>query len=256
MKNKTFWGRKPVIGIALSAAAMLLFGLLQVPSGLTREGLLSVGLFLSAIILWVTEAFPICVSAIGLIVLMPLFNIMSYNDAMGRFSAGTVLFIMATGGITITLTRTTIPLRITANILRLTKGDARLIILGFSLAGALLSGIMSSLATCALFFGIVNTMLKTAGCEPGQSQLGKALMIALPVCCGIGGFRLMDEGRTPLEYIGPPYRAAPDPDHVRSPDFQFHCFFLHSSMGFLWGKLYRRSFLNAHEIRVGPQAYM
>ena len=187
MKNKTFWGRKPVIGIALSAAAMLLFGLLQVPSGLTREGLLSVGLFLSAIILWVTEAFPICVSAIGLIVLMPLFNIMSYNDAMGRFGAGTVLFIMATGGI-ITLTRTTIPLRITANILRLTKGDARLIILGFSLAGALLSGIMSSLATCALFFGIVNTMLKTAGCEPGQSQLGKALMIALPVCCGIGGF--------------------------------------------------------------------
>ena len=71
-----------------------------------------------------------------------------------------------------------------------------------------------------------------------------------------GGFRLMDEGGTPLEYIGPPYRAAPDPDHVRSPDFQFHCFFLHSSMGFLWGKLYRRSFLNAHEIRVGPQAYM
>lgn len=71
-----------------------------------------------------------------------------------------------------------------------------------------------------------------------------------------GGFRLMDEGGTPLEYIGPPYRAAPDPDHVRSPDFQFHCFFLHSSMGFLWGKLYRRSFLDAHEIRVGPQAYM
>ncbi|MBD5083853.1 MAG: hypothetical protein HDT33_01980 [Clostridiales bacterium] len=188
MKSKTFWSQKSVLGIVLSIAAMLLFGILGVPEGLTREGLLSVGLFLSAIILWVTEAFPICVSAIGLIALMPLFNIMSYNDAMSRFGVGTVLFIMATGGITITLTRTTIPLRITAGILRITKGSARLIILGFSLVGALLSGIMSSLATCALFFGIVNTMLKTADCKPGQSQLGKALMIALPVCCGIGGF--------------------------------------------------------------------
>lgn len=47
---------------------------------------------------------------------------------------------------------------------------------------------MSGIATCALFFGIVNTMLQSAGCRPGSSRLGKALMIALPVSCGAGSF--------------------------------------------------------------------
>lgn len=180
--------RRAKLGLALAAGCMLLFSLLPVPQGLTRAGMQSTGIFLCAILLWVTEALPICVTAIGLCVLMPLFHIMSYNDVLSKFGTGTVLFIMATSGITIALTRTTIPLRITAAIIRLTKGRASWIILGSCAVSALLSGIMSSLATCALFFGIVNTMLKTALCRPGESRLGKALMIALPVSCGVGGF--------------------------------------------------------------------
>lgn len=181
-------GRRAKLGLGLAVLCMLLFSLLPIPQGLTRAGMQSAGIFLCAILLWVTEALPICVTAIGLCVLMPLFQVLSYHDVLSKFGAGTVLFIMATSGITIALTRTTIPLRITAAIIRLTRGRARWIILGFSVVSALLSGIMSSLATCALFFGIVNTMLQTARCRPGESRLGKALMIALPVSCGVGGF--------------------------------------------------------------------
>lgn len=180
--------RREAVGLALACACMLLFSLLPLPAGMTRPGMQSVGIFCSAILLWTTEALPICVTAIGLCALMPLFGILGYHDVMSGFGAGTALFIMATSGITIALTRTTIPLRITAAIIRATRGRARWIIFGFCLVSAALSGIMSSLATCALFFGIVNTMLKTAGCAPGKSRLGKALMIALPVSCGVGGF--------------------------------------------------------------------
>ena len=183
LKNK-----KAVVGIAVMVALLTAGVLLPLPEGLTRAGLCSICIFLSAIDLWVTEAFPISVSAIFLILLMPFFGVMTYSEAVGNFGTGTVLFIMATAGITIMLVNSTIPLRITALIIRLTKGKARWIILGFCLAGGLLSGIMSSLATCALFYGFVIAMLKTAGCTPGKSGLGRALLIALPVCCGIGGF--------------------------------------------------------------------
>lgn len=179
---------KNVLGIAITCLLLVVGGIIPLPEGLTREGVMSIGIFLGAIALWTTEALPICVSAIGLIVLMPLFGVMTYPEALAKFGTGTVLFIMATSGITVTLTRSTIPLRITSAIVRFTKGKAKWIILGFSLASALLSGIMSSLATCALFFSIVNTMLKTSGCKPRESNLGKALMITLPVSCGIGGF--------------------------------------------------------------------
>lgn len=89
---------------------MLLFSVIPVPYGLTRAGLYSAGIILSAIVLWVTEALPICITAIGLCVLMPLFHVLEYSDVMSGFGTGTALFIMATSGITIVLTKTTIPL--------------------------------------------------------------------------------------------------------------------------------------------------
>ena len=180
--------KKAILGISLAVIALLVFSLVPPPEGVTEAGMASIGVFLAAIALWITEAFPVSVSAIGMIILMPFFGIMDFNTAVGSFGTSTAFFIMATAGITVALANSTIPLRITAMIIKLTKGNAKMIIMGFCLASGILSGIMSSLATCVLFFGFVLVMMRTAGEEPGKSRLGRALMIALPVCCGIGGF--------------------------------------------------------------------
>lgn len=180
--------KKSILGIAISVVLLAVFALFPPPEGMSRVGMNSIGIFLAAIALWITEAFPVCVSALGLIALLPLFGVMTYGDAMGSFGTGTAFFIMATSGITVALVNSSIPMRITAWIVRKTKGRAWLIIMGFGIASGILSAIMSSLATCALFCGLVLVMLKTSGELPGKSKLGRALMIALPVCCGIGGF--------------------------------------------------------------------
>ena len=180
--------KRSILGIALAVVFLAVFRLLPPPEGMTQAGMASIGVFLAAITLWITEAFPISVSAIGMVILMPFFGVMDLSTALSGFGTGTVFFIMATAGITVALVNSTIPLRITAWIVGITKGKARWIILGFCVASGLLSGIMSSLATCALFFGFVAVMLKTAGCRPGTSGLGRALLIGLPVCSGIGGF--------------------------------------------------------------------
>lgn len=180
--------KKSVLGIVLAVVFLAGFALIPPPEGMTEAGMASIGIFLAAIALWITEAFPVSVSAIGMIILMPFFGVMDFNSAVGSFGTSTAFFIMATSGITVALANSTIPLRITAMIVKLTKGNAKRIILGFCLASGILSGIMSSLATCVLFFGFVLVMLRTAGQKPSKSRLGRALMIALPVCCGIGGF--------------------------------------------------------------------
>lgn len=188
LKNVWQTRKKACIGILLAVIFLAFFKLVPPPEGMTSAGMASIGVFLAAISLWITEAMPISVSAIGMIILMPFFGVMDMSTALSGFGTSTALFIMATSGITVALANSSIPLRITAWIVKVTKGRARWIIFGFSIASGILSGIMSSLATCALFFGFALVMLKSSGFKPGESRLGKALMIALPVCCGIGGF--------------------------------------------------------------------
>lgn len=80
-----------------------------------------------------------------------------------------------------------------------------------------------------------------------------ALRDAADITCG--GFRLTGEDGGPLACVPPPC-AAGQPADARDPGFRFQCFFQHDSMNFLWGKLYRRSFLTEHGLRVGEQTYM
>lgn len=180
--------KKGTIGLALCTLLIALFLILPVPEGMTRTAMASLGLFGGALILWVLEVVPMTVSTLGLICIMPLLGIMSFNQAIGNFGISTALFIMATGGITTIIGNSTLPLRITNMIMKLTKGDSGKMVFYFGLAGAILSGFMSSLATCALFFNFALVLLKANNCEPGKSNLGRCLMIVLPACCGIGGF--------------------------------------------------------------------
>ena len=180
--------KKGIIGLVLSAIVIILFSLLKSPEGMSPQGMRAIGLFLGALILWVLEVVPMTVSTMVLICLMPLLGVMTFNEAIGNFGISTALFIMATGGITTIIRNSTIPLRITSWIMKITKGNTRLMVFYFGIAGALLSGVMSSLATCALFFTFALMLLKANHCEPGKSNLGRCLMIILPACCGIGGF--------------------------------------------------------------------
>lgn len=186
--KKTSVDRKSLLGLGLCAALIALFCLIPPPKGMTEAGMASIGLFLGALVLWILEVVPMTVSSLGLIALMPLLGIMSFNQAIGNFGVSTALFIMATGAITTIIGHSTLPLRITWKIMEVTRGNSRKMVLYFGLASAVLSGFMSSLATCALFFSFALVLLKANRCEPRKSNLGRCLMIVLPACCGIGGF--------------------------------------------------------------------
>ena len=162
---------------------ILLFAFIPESDTLTRPMLTATGLLLGSLWLWLSEALPMSVSILLMIVIAILSRLLSISEAYWRLDIGTALFVLSSSAITAAIALSSIPQRVTRWILHLSHGRSNIFIIGFGLVVTLCSSIMSSLATCAMFAGLVNSMLGTR-----KSNLKRCLMIIIPACAGIGGF--------------------------------------------------------------------
>lgn len=178
---------KTIIGLALAVIIMVISQVISLPDGVTREGLSALAIFLAAIVMWITEALPMCVTTFVFMALIPYFGIMELGEVWTSFGGSSFFFVIATFAITMAISKTSIPLRISYKLLQWSKGNSTKLILGFMFACAITSSIMSNLSTCILYLGLVMALLKANHCEPGKSNLGKCLMITIPAAAGIGG---------------------------------------------------------------------
>ena len=159
------------------------------PANLSREGLASICLLLGAIILWVTEAMPLAISTILIVILMPFFKVMEISQIWPSFSNSIFFFILATFAMTGALVTSNIPTRIASLMLSWAGNNSRKLVMGFVFVTAVLSSIMSNVPTCALFVSLGISIVKANGNQaPGKSNLGKALMIGIPAGAVLGGF--------------------------------------------------------------------
>jgi sodium-dependent dicarboxylate transporter 2/3/5 len=121
-------------------------------------------------------------------VLLPFFGITSLSQIWLDFGGTSFFFVFFCFGVTGALSRTTIPMRLSAWITKMSKGNPKIIVYGFTFATCIISGFLSNFATLIMFYGIVLAFLKVSGRKPGESGLGKCLMISLPAAAGSGGF--------------------------------------------------------------------
>lgn len=184
----------PAAAAALLGAVILSFFITEYSLQLRAGGVLG-----ACLILWISEAMPISLSSLMMICLLPFLGLMSFNDALSNFGVNTALFIMASSGITIALSDGAIPKFLTNLMMKKFGGKPRLLILGTALLVTVFSAFVSSLATCALFTALIVSALKSSGIRAGQTNLGKALMLTVPACAGIGGF--MSPAGTPANIL-------------------------------------------------------
>lgn len=180
--------RKRIIGLVIAVVLIAAFVLIPPFEGLTEEGMASIGIFIGAIVLFVAQVAPLAVSCLTLMVLLPFFNITTLTQIWADFGGTSFFFVFFCFGVTGALSQTTIPMRISAWITRLSKGNPKVLVFGFTFAVCAMSGFLSNFATLIMFYGIVMMFLKLCGRRPGESNLGKCLMIALPAAAGTGGF--------------------------------------------------------------------
>lgn len=178
---------KRLIGFGLATACVIVTCLIPGSDALSSEGIKALGLLFSLAVLWATSALPTGATALVIVVLLPLLGIVDVSHAFAGFSGSSVFFIIAVFAMPAVMLKTDWGARLLSKLLTWTGTDSRKLVLGFMIATAVVSTIMSDLPCTALFLGFALTILRASKAHIGTSNLGKCLMIGIPVASMTGG---------------------------------------------------------------------
>ncbi|MDR0514994.1 MAG: DASS family sodium-coupled anion symporter [Coriobacteriaceae bacterium] len=179
---------KRLTGIILAVAIVVIAYLVPASDQLSHAGATALGLLLALVALWVTAALPLGLVAMVLLILMPLLGVVDgLGGAMSGFANPIIFFVIAIFAMPVIMMKTKWGVRLINLLLNWTGANSRKLVLGFMIATTLISTIMSDVPTTVLFLGFAFTILKAIGAKPGETNLGKCLMIGIPVAAVTGG---------------------------------------------------------------------
>jgi sodium-dependent dicarboxylate transporter 2/3/5 len=179
-------GRFAYAGIvgALIAAFAIIFA--PTPAGLSLAGQHMAALFAVALILWVTEALPIAVTAVLVLMLQPMFGVADIGTAFSSFVSPVFFFVLVMFLIAQAFSSTGLAHRFALWLLSVGGTETKRVIRVFVIGPGIISMIMSDVPACAVFMAIALGIFNERGLNPG-SRFAKALMIGIPVGALIGG---------------------------------------------------------------------
>ena len=174
--------------LAIAAVLIVSALLLPLPAGLSRPGLCAIALLLGAIILWVSNALPIAITTILFTTVMPFFGIMSLEQVFSRFTNSTFFFMVATFCLTMAISSSTIPNRVSVYLMQLSGRSSGKLLFSFAFGAAAFSSIMSNVPSCAIFCALILSLIKESKDFRENKALVKCLLIAVTYAAVIGGF--------------------------------------------------------------------
>ena len=159
-------------------------------SSLTQEGQTALAILLFALILWITEAIPFHLTGLVGMVMLALFRIDTFkNIVRSGFGNDVIIFFIGVLILSAFITKSGLGKRISMFILSLTGNKTSNIIMGFIIAGVVLSMWITDMAVAAMLMPLAKNILEEEGVKPLESNFGKALMISTawgPIVGGIG----------------------------------------------------------------------
>lgn len=173
-----------LIAAAIAGGVILL---LPEPDGLTPAGKRMAAVFLIALILWSTEALPIAISSLLIVILQPIFKVAELRTAFNTFISPVFFFVIAMFLIAEAFMSSGLSNRFAYWILGRAGTDGKRVVLAFIVGTAAISTIMSDVPACAIFMAIALGLLNKMEPGPERARIGKALMIAIPMAALIGG---------------------------------------------------------------------
>ncbi len=160
------------------------------PSGksfpLTQEGKAALGLFVLAVIWWVSEVIPIGITSIAIGVFQALFLIRPPKAAFGDFMDPAVWFIFGSVIIGVAFTKTGLTRRLAYKMLELAGERTSRIYLGCFIVTALLTHLMAHTAVAATIFPVLLAINSLYGDAAKPTRFGKGLFIGMAFAAGAG----------------------------------------------------------------------
>ena len=173
-----------LFAFALMAAIMLLPGPDPLEKGgelipLTWDAKAAMALLAAAIVLWVTEVIPFSITALLVMLLIPVFGIDTFKHVIKLgFGNPIIAFFIGVLILSSAFTRSGMGNRLSCLILSIMGTRTRMVILGFIVVGALLSMWITDMAVAAILMPLGVAILRQSGVKPLESNFGKGLMIS------------------------------------------------------------------------------
>lgn len=189
---------RPTIFLISAAIFILIFNI-PTPAGLTVEGQKALAIFFVAILLWVTNALPLMITSLMVVILLPLSKVLSSRESYALFGNEAIFFILGAFILASGIMRSGLSTRLALIALRNFGRSSNSLLVGFLCLPAVLSFWMSEHAVAAMMFPIVLEVVEALKLTPRQSRYGKALFLAMAWGCIIGGVATFLGGaRAPL----------------------------------------------------------
>lgn len=177
---------KNIFLIAIAFFVLVVFYFLPTPSGLEHSGQIMIGILIMAAILWITEPIPLAVTGLLIMILQPIFNVMTATEVFSLFGNQAVFFLIGAFIIAGAVEKHGLHRRIALRFLSFFEKSPRFFTLGIMCSCAFLSFVMPAHGVAALFLPIIVSILIAMKIAPKRSNFGKISMLAVAYGCSIG----------------------------------------------------------------------
>lgn len=188
-----------IVYISLAVLIVLLSLFIPRPAGLSRDGVVMLGILAMAAVLWITETIPLAITGILIMILQPLLTSMEATQVFSNFGNKAIFFIIGSFMLATAIEKHGLHKRIALKMLSWFGGGPKIFLFGALLVGALLSLIMQEHAVAILLLPVFMHILVSMKLTPRTSNFGIATMIALTFGTSIGSWgTLLGGARNPL----------------------------------------------------------
>jgi sodium-dependent dicarboxylate transporter 2/3/5 len=194
--------RRDIFFIILAFFIVAIFYIAPTPEGLSHNGQVMIGILILAAILWITEAIPLAVTGLLIMIIQPLLHVISPNDVFSSFGNQAVFFLIGAFILTGAIEKHGLHRRIALKFLSYFEKSPRFFTLGIMSSCAFLSFIMPEHGVAALFLPIIASILIAMKIVPKQSNFGKISMISVAFGCSIGSLGTLIGGARNIYAVG------------------------------------------------------
>lgn len=171
------------------AAVCLAAGLplLPAPEGLPPAGWRALAIFATCLLLWVTEAIPVAVTALLAVALQPVFGVATPGAAFGAFMSPVFFFVLAMFVLARAFSSTGLAARFAYWLLAKSDGGTRRVLTLVMIGTGAASTVISDVPVAAVFMAIALGIIRRLGLVAGASNFARGLMMGIPIASLIGG---------------------------------------------------------------------
>ena len=183
-----FEKKRRLVGLILGPALFVLALVAPPLTDVTAVGMRTLGIFLWAVVWWVTEPVPIPVTSLFSLALLVLCGILPVERAFAYWANWVNIFLIGAFIIAHAIGVHGLPRRIAFGMMasRFLKGSPARLLIVFGVGTALFSSVLSNVATTVIFLSIAMGLSEALDFPP-ESRYGEALFISIAWGAGIGG---------------------------------------------------------------------